>query len=101
MRKFITGWVFPIKKMSITNVLFSNDVQNRHWDNGEMNFPPAKSQGRTVMTSDFVEPVWGFMQYNDTVWSSMKVNIIQYTVHCSTELQDSADIQQKIKAAGG
>ena len=48
-------------------------------------FPPAKSQGRTVMTSDFVEPVWGFMQYNDAVWSSMKVNIIQYTVHCSTQ----------------
>ena len=54
--------------------MHSNDVQPRHWDNGDLNFPPAKSQGRTVMTSDFIDPIGGFVQYNDEIWDQMKVN---------------------------
>ena len=64
----------------------SNDVQARHWDDGHMNFPPAKSQGRTVMTSDFVDPIGGFVQYSDEVWSGMI---------------DSEDVQNQIMANGG
>ena len=64
----------------------SNDVQARHWDDGNMNFPPSKSQGRTVMTSDFVEPIGGFLEYSEEVWSDM-IN--------------SEDVQNQILASGG
>ena len=53
---------------------YSNDVQSRYWDNGELNFPPSKSQGRTVMTSDFLEPISGFLEYQDVIWAELKVN---------------------------
>ena len=53
---------------------FSNDIQNRYWNNGDLNFPPAKSQGRTVMTSDFIEPIGGIIEYDETSWKIMKVN---------------------------
>ena len=55
------------------NTCFSNDVQSRYWDNGDLNVPPAKSDGRTVMTSDFIDPIGGFMQYDDSIWSNLKV----------------------------
>ena len=64
----------------------SNDVQTRYWDNGELNFPPSKSQGRTVMTSDFLEPIGGFLEYNDDIWAEMK----------STD-----EVQQEIRDLGG
>ena len=37
-----------------------------------MNFPPHKSQGRTVMTSDFIDVVDGFLEYDDEAWSEVK-----------------------------
>jgi hypothetical protein len=37
-----------------------------------MNKPPNKSQGRSVMTSDFVEPLGGVVRYNDEVWDEIK-----------------------------
>ena len=37
-----------------------------------MNFPPPKSQGRTVMTSDFVTILDGFLSYKEDVWNSLK-----------------------------
>ena len=76
MKKFITG-THNIPIRSNTNLLIgSNDVQTRYWDNGELNFPPSKSQGRTVMTSDFVEPIGGVLEYNDAIWAEMKVNTL-------------------------
>ena len=64
----------------------SNDVQSRYWDNGELNFPPSKSQGRTVMTADFLEPISGFLEYKDDVWS---------------ELKNTEKVQQEIRELGG
>ena len=37
-----------------------------------MNFPPHKSQGRTVMTSDYVDVVHGVLRYNDEAWEIVK-----------------------------
>ena len=37
-----------------------------------MNFPPPKSQGRTVMTSDFVTILDGALHYNDEAWKVAK-----------------------------
>ena len=37
-----------------------------------MNFPPPKSQGHRVMTSDFVTILDGFLPFKDDVWSSLK-----------------------------
>ena len=37
-----------------------------------MNFPPPKSQGRTVMTSDFATILDGFLQYNNKAWEKIK-----------------------------
>ena len=37
-----------------------------------MNFPPPKSQGRTVMTSDFTTILDGFLKYSDKSWESVK-----------------------------
>ena len=53
-------------KNKSTNVLF------RWWADGSMNFPRPKSQGRTVMTSDFVTILDGFLKYNDEAWESIK-----------------------------
>ena len=33
---------------------------------------PVKSDGRTVMTSDFVTVVDGIVRYNDEVWETLK-----------------------------
>ena len=38
-----------------------------------MNFPPPKSQGRTVMTSDFVTILDGFLSFKDDSWNSLKL----------------------------
>ena len=75
MRKYFIGLIiFSLDEKNIVDALFfSNDVQPRYWDNGDLNFPPAKSQGRTVMSSDFVEPITGFVQYSEIVWTAMKV----------------------------
>ena len=64
---------FSFAVLNLTNI-FSNDVQSRHWADGDMNFPPSKSQGRTVMTSDFMEPVNGFLQYDSLIWNELKVS---------------------------
>ena len=45
---------------------------NRWWADGSMNFPPPKSQGRTVMTSDFCTILDGFLDYNDEEWDKIK-----------------------------
>ena len=37
-----------------------------------MNKPPNKSQGRGVMTSDFIEVLSGVVRYNDEVWEKIK-----------------------------
>ena len=37
-----------------------------------MNKPPNKSQGRTVMTSDFIDVLDGVLRYNDEVWEELK-----------------------------
>ena len=37
-----------------------------------MNTPPNKSQGLSVMTSDFVEPLGGVVRYNDEAWEEVK-----------------------------
>ena len=36
-----------------------------------MNFPPHKSQGRTVMTSDYVDVLHGVLRYSDEAWESV------------------------------
>jgi hypothetical protein len=37
-----------------------------------MNYPPPKSQGRTVMTSDFVTLYDGILGYNQEEWDKVK-----------------------------
>ena len=38
-----------------------------------MNFLPAKSEGRTVMTSDFVNVLDGILRFNDDTWKDEKL----------------------------
>ena len=38
-----------------------------------MNFLPAKSEGRTVMTSDFVTVLDGILRFNDDTWKDEKL----------------------------
>ena len=44
----------------------------RYWGDETMNFPPHKSQGRTVMTSDYVDVVHGVLRYTDEAWEMVK-----------------------------
>ena len=44
----------------------------RWWADKTMNFPPPKSQGRTVMTSDFATILDGLLSYNDEAWELLK-----------------------------
>ena len=44
----------------------------RAWADDSMNFPPNKSQGRTVMTSDYIDPVNGVLCYSDEAWEIVK-----------------------------
>jgi hypothetical protein len=37
-----------------------------------MNYPPHKSQGRTVMTSDYVDVLHGVLRYDDEAWERVK-----------------------------
>ena len=80
----------------------SNDVQDRHWDNGDLNFPPSKSQRRTVMTSDFVDSVSGFLEYKDSVWNELKVLIICHFGHffLPNLYQETEEIKQEIQTLG-
>ena len=41
----------------------SNDVQRFFWGNDAMNFPPPKSRGMRIMSSDFVDELNGYLQY--------------------------------------
>ncbi|EEQ99708.1 hypothetical protein Pmar_PMAR010971 [Perkinsus marinus ATCC 50983] len=43
----------------------SNDVQRRYWSDGSFVALPTKSMGRTVMTSDFLSEIYGFIKYSD------------------------------------
>ena len=56
--------------------LFSNDIQKRYWDDGTSNVPPAKSQGRTGMTSDFIDPISGFVEIKEEIWDVLKVKLV-------------------------
>ena len=42
------------------------------WGDETMAHLPVKSDGRTVMTSDFVTVVDGIVRYNDEVWETLK-----------------------------
>ena len=42
------------------------------WADDNMNTPPTKSQGRSVMTCDFVEPLGGVVKYNNKAWEVLK-----------------------------
>ena len=57
----------------------------RWWADENMNYPPPKSQGRTVMTSDFVTILDGVLAYNDEEWERVK---------------DSPEVKEEIKAFG-
>ena len=41
----------------------SNDVQRFFWGDNAMNFPPPKSRGMRIMSSDFVDELHGYLQY--------------------------------------
>ncbi|KAF4701499.1 hypothetical protein FOZ62_000378, partial [Perkinsus olseni] len=43
----------------------SNDQQKRYWSDGTNTVLPKKSQGRTIMTSDFLSEVFGFIKFSD------------------------------------
>ncbi|KAF4648088.1 hypothetical protein FOL46_003355, partial [Perkinsus olseni] len=43
----------------------SNDQQKRYWSDGTNTVLPKKSQGRTIMTSDFLSEVFGFVKFSD------------------------------------
>ena len=64
----------------------SNDVQRFFWGNDDMNFPPPKSRGIKVMSSDFVDELHGYLQYSDEVWPEVKTR---------------PDIEKQIKDKGG
>ena len=55
------------------------------WVDDSMCFPPNKSQGRNVMTSDFIEPISGVVRYSDEVWA---------------EIKEREDIKEEIKLLG-
>ena len=80
----------------------SNDVQARHWDNGDLNFPPSKSQGRTVMSSDFIDSVAGFLEYKDSVWDELKVLKFFNFGHLFSpnSHQETEEIKQEIQSLG-
>ncbi|KAF4710226.1 hypothetical protein FOZ63_005897 [Perkinsus olseni] len=44
----------------------SNDQQKRYWSDGFNAVLPKKSQGRTVMTSDFLSEVFGFIRFAES-----------------------------------
>ena len=46
--------------------------ENRFWDDGTSNYPPPKSQGSTVMTSDFFSEKDGLVAYSDAAWEIKK-----------------------------
>ena len=48
------------------------DIYYSYWADPNMNYPPVKSPGRTVMTSDFVTIVGGVVRYNDNTWNDLK-----------------------------
>ena len=37
-----------------------------------MNYPPHKSQGMTVMTSDYVDVLHGVLRYTDEAWEEVR-----------------------------
>ena len=43
-----------------------------YWGDESMNFPPNKSQGRTFMTSDYVDVLHGVLRYTDEAWEIAK-----------------------------
>ena len=43
-----------------------------YWDDGTSNFPPPKSHGTTVMTSDFFSEKDGFIAFSDAAWELEK-----------------------------
>ena len=53
------------------NILFFTFL-SRYWDNGTGNFPPPKSNGSTVMTSDFFTEEGGNLAYDDATWEIEK-----------------------------
>ena len=73
------------KKYNLIDFLELSFFHIRWWADGSMNFPPPKSQGRTVMTSDFVTILDGFLRYNDEEWDRIK---------------DDPEIQEEIEAFG-
>ena len=57
----------------------SNEVEKFYWGDETLNFLPAKSLGRTVMTSDFVTVLEGVVRYNDEAWESVRKDEISQT----------------------
>ena len=44
----------------------------RYWSDGSGNFPPPKSLGATVSSSDFVSEETGVLRYDDATWETVK-----------------------------
>ena len=52
-------------------VKHSNEVERFFIDDGTSNVPPPKSQGISLMSSDFMSP-FGMLEYSDTAWEIVK-----------------------------
>ena len=54
-------------------VQHSNDVEKVYWGDNTMNFLPPKSQGMSIMSSDFITPLDdGYLHYNESAWNEIK-----------------------------
>ena len=50
------------------------------------------------MTSDFIEPIGGFMQYGETVWNIMKVNNEDFFLLSTMQMHIAPLVQSQVKS---
>ena len=72
---------------------FFNNLISRFWADESMNNLPVKSQGRTVLTSDFVTIVDGVLRFNDLVWERKKNDL-------DIKLEIAQKVEERAKRAG-
>ncbi|KAF4695818.1 hypothetical protein FOZ60_003414 [Perkinsus olseni] len=89
----------------------SNDVQRRYWSDKSFSKLPTKSQGRTIMTSDFLSEVYGFIKYSacdplvpgERTGSVLDVSADGYynSERCQVDFQECSEAVEGLTAADG
>ncbi|KAF4731620.1 hypothetical protein FOZ62_013847 [Perkinsus olseni] len=89
----------------------SNDVQRRYWSDKSFSKLPTKSQGRTIMTSDFLSEVYGFVKYSERdplvpgerTGSVLDVSADGYynSERCQVDFQECSEAVEGLTAADG